>query len=110
MAEHTLQSIAFLVPDADQIAQFANCANVAQKHRGGGKRRARNQMEFSVRRVLLGFAFAFMIGAVFRIIRIPSPAPQALLGSLLVVTVTLGYIAAVAGSQIKGLVSLWHNP
>jgi XapX domain-containing protein len=43
-------------------------------------------------RVVLGFALAFIIGAVCRIVRIPSPAPQALMGSLLVVPMSLGYI------------------
>jgi XapX domain-containing protein len=42
-------------------------------------------------RVVLGFALAFIIGAVCRIVRIPSPAPQALMGSLLVVAMSLGY-------------------
>jgi XapX domain-containing protein len=36
-------------------------------------------------RSILGFALAFAIGAVCRLARIPSPAPNALLGSLLVV-------------------------
>jgi thioredoxin reductase (NADPH) len=37
MAEHTLQSIAFPILDADQIAQFANCANVAPKQYRDGE-------------------------------------------------------------------------
>ena len=45
-------------------------------------------------RFILGFALAFAIGAVCRLARIPSPAPNALLGSLLVVTMSVGYIAA----------------
>ena len=45
-------------------------------------------------RIVLGFALAFIIGVVCRIARIPSPAPQALMGSLLVVTMSLGYITA----------------
>jgi XapX domain-containing protein len=45
-------------------------------------------------RLILGFALAFAIGAVCRLARIPSPAPSALLGSLLVVAMSVGYIAA----------------
>ncbi len=37
MAEHTLHSIAFPVLDADQIAQFASCANVAPKQYRDGE-------------------------------------------------------------------------
>ena len=37
MAEHTLQSIAFPVLDADQIAQLANCATVAPKQYRDGE-------------------------------------------------------------------------
>lgn len=44
-------------------------------------------------RLILGFALAFAIGAVCRLARIPSPAPNALLGSLLVVAMSVGYIA-----------------
>jgi len=45
-------------------------------------------------RLILGFMLAFAIGAVCRLVRIPSPAPNALLGSLLVVAMSVGYIAA----------------
>jgi XapX domain-containing protein len=45
-------------------------------------------------RLILGFALTFAIGAVCRLVRIPSPAPNALLGSLLVVAMSVGYIAA----------------
>ena len=45
-------------------------------------------------RLILGFVLAFAIGAVCRLVRIPSPAPNALLGSLLVVAMSLGYLAA----------------
>jgi XapX domain-containing protein len=41
-----------------------------------------------------GFVLGFAIGAVCRLARIPSPAPNALLGSLLVVAISVGYIAA----------------
>jgi len=44
-------------------------------------------------RYLAGFFVAFFLGAFCRYVKIPSPAPQALLGSLLVVSVTLGYMA-----------------
>lgn len=44
-------------------------------------------------RYLAGFFVAFFLGAFCRYVKIPSPAPQALVGSLLVVTVTLGYLA-----------------
>jgi XapX domain-containing protein len=43
-------------------------------------------------RYLAGFLVAFFLGAFCRYVKIPSPAPQALMGSLLVVTVTLGYM------------------
>ena len=43
-------------------------------------------------RYLAGFFVALFLGAFCRYMKIPSPAPQALLGSLLVVAVTLGYI------------------
>ena len=45
-------------------------------------------------KLVLGFTLAFTIGAVCRLARIPSPAPNALLGSLLVVAMSVGYIAA----------------
>jgi XapX domain-containing protein len=45
-------------------------------------------------KIILGFVLAFAIGAVCRLARIPSPAPNALLGSLLVVAMSVGYIAA----------------
>lgn len=45
-------------------------------------------------RLLLGFLVAFGIGAFCRLTRIPSPAPQAIVGSLLVVTMSIGYLAA----------------
>jgi len=45
-------------------------------------------------RSVLGFVLAFAIGAFCRLVRIPSPAPNALLGSLLVVAMSVGYIAA----------------
>jgi XapX domain-containing protein len=52
-------------------------------------------------RLILGFVLAFAIGAVCRLARIPSPAPNALLGSLLVVAMSVGYMAA--GRQLARL-------
>jgi XapX domain-containing protein len=43
-------------------------------------------------RLILGFVLAFAIGAACRVARIPSPAPNALVGSLLVVAMSVGYI------------------
>jgi XapX domain-containing protein len=45
-------------------------------------------------KLLLGFLVAFGIGAFCRLIKIPSPAPQAIVGALLVVTMSVGYVAA----------------
>jgi XapX domain-containing protein len=45
-------------------------------------------------RLILGFVLAFAVGALCRAVRIPSPAPNALVGSLLVVAMSVGYIAA----------------
>ncbi len=42
----------------------------------------------------LGFALAFALGAAGRWIDIPVPAPNKLIGALLVLAVTLGYLAA----------------
>jgi XapX domain-containing protein len=44
--------------------------------------------------LLVGFLVAFGIGAFCRLTKIPSPAPQAILGSLLVVAMSVGYVAA----------------
>ena len=45
-------------------------------------------------KLLVGFLVAFGIGAFCRLMRIPSPAPQAIVGSLLVVTMSIGYVTA----------------
>jgi XapX domain-containing protein len=45
-------------------------------------------------KILLGFLLAFGIGAVCRFAGIPSPAPNAILGSLLVVSMSFGYVTA----------------
>jgi XapX domain-containing protein len=43
-------------------------------------------------KLLLGFVVAFGIGAFCRLTRIPSPAQQAILGSILVVIMSIGYV------------------
>jgi XapX domain-containing protein len=45
-------------------------------------------------KILLGFLLAFGIGAICRFAKIPSPAPNAILGSLLVVSMSFGYVTA----------------
>lgn len=45
-------------------------------------------------RVTLGFLLAFGIGVLCRLCKIPSPAPQAVLGSMLVVAMSAGFVAA----------------
>lgn len=45
-------------------------------------------------KVALGLLLGLGIGALCRFLAIPSPAPPALPGALLVVAMTLGYIAA----------------
>jgi XapX domain-containing protein len=42
-------------------------------------------------KLLLGFLLAFAIGAVCRLARIPSPAPNAIVGALLVVSMSAGF-------------------
>ena len=44
-------------------------------------------------RLLVGYLLAFAIGAACRIGGIPLPAPPALVGALVVVSMTLGYVA-----------------
>lgn len=45
-------------------------------------------------RLVSGFLVAFGIGVFCRLCKIPSPAPQAILGSLLVVAMSAGYVVA----------------
>jgi XapX domain-containing protein len=52
-------------------------------------------------KLLLGFFVAFGIGVFCRLTRIPSPAPQAILGSMLVVAMSVGY--AVTGQVMDRL-------
>ena len=42
---------------------------------------------------ILGLGLAFMIGASCRFFQVPLPAPQKLSGALLVLTMTLGFLA-----------------
>jgi XapX domain-containing protein len=44
-------------------------------------------------KTVVGFALAFALGAACRWIEIPVPAPNRLIGALLVLAVTLGYVA-----------------
>ncbi len=45
-------------------------------------------------RVLVGFALAFAIGVLCRLAGVPLPAPPAIIGALLVVAMTVGYLLA----------------
>lgn len=45
-------------------------------------------------RLVFGFLLAFGIGIFCRVARIPSPAPQAIIGSLLVVAMSTGFVVA----------------
>ncbi len=45
-------------------------------------------------RSLLGLALAFLLGVACRWFKIPVPSPPKLLGALLVVATTIGYMAA----------------
>jgi XapX domain-containing protein len=44
-------------------------------------------------KLLLGIALGFCIGLGCRALGIPSPAPPAIVGSLLVVAMTIGYVS-----------------
>jgi XapX domain-containing protein len=44
------------------------------------------------RKIVLGFLLAFAIGVLCRLAGVPLPAPPALVGAILVVAMTLGYI------------------
>ena len=45
-------------------------------------------------RIVLGFVLALAIGAICRLAEIPLPAPPAIIGALLVVSMTLGFLLA----------------
>jgi len=45
-------------------------------------------------RVAIGFILAFAIGVICQLLPIPLPAPTALVGALVVLSMTLGYIGA----------------
>ena len=45
-------------------------------------------------KIALGFILAFAIGAICRLLEIPVPAPPAIIGALLVVAMTSGYLIA----------------
>ncbi|MFT6791510.1 MAG: XapX domain-containing protein [Cellvibrionaceae bacterium] len=49
---------------------------------------------------LIGLFIGFLIGAVCRYFDLPLPAPPKLVGALLVVAMTLGFIS---GTQLSGL-------
>jgi XapX domain-containing protein len=44
-------------------------------------------------KLLAGFIIAFTVGALCRVFGVPVPAPPALLGALMVVAMTCGYLA-----------------
>ncbi|HZP41437.1 MAG TPA: DUF1427 family protein [Candidatus Binatia bacterium] len=45
-------------------------------------------------KTVVGFLLAFAIGALCRVSDVPMPAPPKMIGALLVVAITLGYLAA----------------
>lgn len=45
-------------------------------------------------KILLAFLLAFAVGAACRWFDVPVPAPPKLLGALLIITTTVGYMAA----------------
>ena len=45
-----------------------------------------------IMKLVIGFALAFGIGAICRLARIPSPAPNAIVGALLVASMSTGYV------------------
>jgi XapX domain-containing protein len=47
-----------------------------------------------VLRLAIGLLLGFVFGAVCRWVNVPAPSPPTLFGAFLVVSVTLGYIAA----------------
>ena len=45
-------------------------------------------------KILVGIVLAFGLGFICRVFTIPAPAPNALIGAVLVMAVTLGYLTA----------------
>lgn len=43
-------------------------------------------------KIFVGFIIAFLLGVTCRLLQIPLPAPPNLLGALLVLTITFGYL------------------
>ena len=44
-------------------------------------------------KLIIGFILAFLIGVMCRVAEIPVPAPPALMGALLVLSMTIGFLA-----------------
>ncbi len=51
-------------------------------------------------KMLIGFLLAFVVGALCKIAGIPVPAPPAIMGALLVLSMTSGYV--LAGHYARG--------
>jgi XapX domain-containing protein len=45
-------------------------------------------------RLIAGYLLAFAIGVTCRLVSIPLPAPTAMLGAIIVLAITLGYLSA----------------
>jgi len=45
-------------------------------------------------RLIAGYLLAFAIGVACRLVNIPLPAPTAMLGAIIVLAITLGYLSA----------------
>ncbi len=50
--------------------------------------------------MVIGFLLAFVVGALCKIAGIPVPAPPAIMGALLVLSMTSGYV--LAGNYARG--------
>jgi XapX domain-containing protein len=82
------------LPNSESCFELFLSTQVRSSGLVSNQRWRRASLEGMHMKLILGFALAFAIGAVCRLARIPSPAPNALLGSLLVVAISVGYIAA----------------
>ena len=58
-------------------------------------------------KILIGFLIAFVIGAACRYFDIPVPTPPKLIGALIIVAMTLGYV--LADSAIGKTTGKMHN-